>query len=81
MVLCRLAGEGEASAGALTGGLGLSRPAVSQHLARLGHDGVVATRRRGATVLCRIQDARAMAVVTLLRDLCCDDGRPDGDAP
>lgn len=47
LVRSRLAGDGEAAAGALAEGTGLSQRAVSQHLARLRRDGVVAQRRRG----------------------------------
>ena len=45
LVLCQLALAGEMSVGALAEAVGLSQSALSQHLARLRVDGLVAARR------------------------------------
>ena len=71
MILCRLAAQGETSVGELSDAVGLSQPGISQHLARLRADGVVAARRSGTTIRYRIADPRASAVIGLLRDLHC----------
>jgi len=50
----RLADEGELTVAALTGGAGVSQPAVSQHLAALRGAGLVAEQRAGRSTLYRI---------------------------
>ncbi len=59
LVLCHLAAEGEATVGALAEAIGLSQPALSQHLARLREDGLVATRRAAQAVFYRLDDPKA----------------------
>jgi len=49
----------------------LSQSALSQHLALLREDGLVATRREGTTIYYRIADARVGAVLRLLHDMYC----------
>jgi DNA-binding transcriptional ArsR family regulator len=71
MILCRLQADGETSVGDLADAVGLSQPGISQHLARLRADGLVAARRSGTTIRYRIADPRASAVIGLLRDLHC----------
>ncbi|MCS6932829.1 MAG: metalloregulator ArsR/SmtB family transcription factor [Acetobacteraceae bacterium] len=71
MLLCRLSAGGETSVGELAESLGLSQPGVSQHLARLRAEGIVAARRSGTTILYRLADPRAAALLRLLRDLHC----------
>jgi DNA-binding transcriptional ArsR family regulator len=70
-MLCRLAAAGEMSVGALAEAVGLSQPALSQHLALLREHGLVATRKAGQTVHYRLADAKAAAVLRLLADLYC----------
>jgi ArsR family transcriptional regulator, virulence genes transcriptional regulator len=50
LVVCRLALEGEMSVTALGEAVSLSQSALSQHLARLRADGLVATRRQSQTL-------------------------------
>lgn len=69
-ILCNLI-EGEKSVGELEGLLGLRQAAVSQQLARLREQGLVASRRDGRTRLYRVSDARAHAVVSLVHRLYC----------
>ncbi len=71
LVLCHLAAEGEATVGALAEAIGLSQPALSQHLARLREDGLVATRRAAQAVFYRLDDPKAARLLIVLRDLYC----------
>jgi len=70
MILCQLIG-GELSVGILQGRLGLSQSALSQHLARLRADQIVATRREGQTIFYRIIDPAALQLLETLADLFC----------
>lgn len=73
MILCQLA-DGEATVGALQPRIGVSQSALSQHLAVLREDGLVATRRDGQSVHYRIADPAAAAVlVTLAAHYCPQD--------
>ncbi len=72
MILCTLAEEGEASAGALADAVGLSQPALSQHLARMRAEGLIAFRRESQTLWYRIADARIAALLVTLHRLYCD---------
>jgi DNA-binding transcriptional ArsR family regulator len=70
MILCQLA-DRERSVGELLPLLGLSQSALSQHLAVLREDGVVATRRESQTIWYRIQDPAAIKVVATLAETFC----------
>lgn len=70
MVLCQLS-AGEASAGALQEGSGLSQSAMSQHLARLREEALVATRRDGQTIYYRLADENAARVLDTLVQIYC----------
>ena len=70
MVLCQLA-NGELSVSELQARVGLSQSALSQHLALLREDGVVATRRERQTIYYRIVDHAAMRVIETLAELFC----------
>ena len=70
MILCQLT-EGERSVGELFPLLGLSQSALSQHLAVLRAEGVVATRRDGQTIWYRIDDPAAVKVVSTLAEIFC----------
>ncbi|WP_374570621.1 ArsR/SmtB family transcription factor [Phenylobacterium sp.] len=65
LVLCALRG-GELSVGQLAELVGLSQSALSQHLARLRSDRVVATRRQGQTIFYSIADEDAAALLEAL---------------
>jgi len=71
LILCRLAAAGEASVGALTEAVELSQSALSQHLAKMRDDGLVATRRDGQTIYYRIVDEHAGRLLALLKDIYC----------
>jgi DNA-binding transcriptional ArsR family regulator len=73
LILCRLVTEREMSAGAIVAAAGLGQSAVSQHLARLRDDGLVATRRDGQTIHYRIADKNVARIIALLKDIYCRD--------
>jgi DNA-binding transcriptional ArsR family regulator len=63
MILCQLT-EGERS-------VGLSQSALSQHLAVLREEGIVATRRESQMIWYRIADPAALKVVSTLAEIFC----------
>jgi ArsR family transcriptional regulator, virulence genes transcriptional regulator len=69
-VLCELV-AGERSVGELVRASGLGQSALSQHLARLREDGLVATRREAQTIYYRVADPKAQQLVRMLHDLYC----------
>lgn len=71
LLLCHLAGEGEMAVGPLARAVGLSQPALSQHLAMMREEGLVATRRDAQSVYYRIEDPKVLRVLILLRQLYC----------
>jgi ArsR family transcriptional regulator len=70
MILCRLT-DREHSVGELQALVGLSQSALSQHLAVLREDGVLATRRQGQTIFYRIADPASVKVVRTLSEIFC----------
>ena len=64
-ILCVL-GEGEVSVGALNERIQLSQSALSQHLALLRKDDLVAARRESQTIYYRILPGVAMEVIGVL---------------
>jgi len=73
LVLCHLAESGELSVGQLLDRIGLSQSALSQHLAKLREERLVATRKEAQTVFYRVCDPKAGQVLALLHDLFCPD--------
>lgn len=71
LVLCALAVKGEASVTELAAEADLGMSALSQHLARLREDGLVATRKNAQTVYYRIDDADAARILKTLKDIYC----------
>lgn len=72
MILCQLTG-GERAVGELQPLVGLSQSALSQHLAVLRGDGLVATRREGLSIFYRIADPAAAQVMATLAAIFCPD--------
>ncbi|MBO9707354.1 MAG: helix-turn-helix transcriptional regulator [Caulobacter sp.] len=70
MILCQLV-AGERSVGQIQPLVGLSQSALSQHLAVLREEGVVAARREAQTVWYRITDPAALRVVGALAEIFC----------
>jgi ArsR family transcriptional regulator len=73
MILCRLVEWGEANVTALAEEVGLSQSALSQHLARMRREGLVAFRRDAQTLWYRIADPRIERLFATLHDLFCRD--------
>lgn len=71
LILCHLLVSGELSVTALTRAVGLSQSALSQHLAKLREDDLVAYRRESQTLFYRVADPRATQVLALLKDIFC----------
>jgi DNA-binding transcriptional ArsR family regulator len=71
LILCRLVAEREMSVGALSAAVELSQSALSQHLAKMREEGLVATRRDAQTVMYRIADRNVSRVLKLLKDIYC----------
>jgi DNA-binding transcriptional ArsR family regulator len=70
MILCILA-EGEKSVSELEEILALRQPTVSQQLARLRGDGLVATRRDGKAIYYRLASEEARVVIGAVYDVFC----------
>jgi ArsR family transcriptional regulator, virulence genes transcriptional regulator len=71
LVLCHLAEAGEMSVTPLAETVGLGQSALSQHLARLREDGLVATRRESQVLYYRISDERIGRLLRALYDIYC----------
>lgn len=69
-VLCDLV-PGERTAGELVERSGLSQSALSQHLAKLRAQGLVATRREGQSIFYSIADPDAARILGVLHDIYC----------
>jgi len=72
MILCQLTG-GERSVGELLPRIGISQSALSQHLAVLRNDGLVATRREGLSIRYRISNPAAAQLMATLAAIYCPD--------
>lgn len=71
LVLCHLVEAGELSVGELMVRLEISQSALSQHLARLREERLVATRKEAQSVFYRVDDPKAEQVLALLYRLFC----------
>lgn len=71
LILCQLI-ESERSVGELAEFLSIRDSGVSQHLALLRKDGLVAARRDGQTIWYSIASAEARAVLTTLYGIYCE---------
>ncbi len=70
MILCLLA-DGEMSVGSLLPQVDLSQSALSQHLAKMREEGLLATRREGQSIFYRIGDPAALKLIGTLADIFC----------
>lgn len=73
-ILCALA-DGELSVGALNARIRLSQSALSQHLALLRDDGLVATRRDAQTIFYSLRAGPALDVIRVLYGHYCGAAR------
>lgn len=77
LVLCKLAEVGAASVNTLAAAISLSQSALSQHLAVMRDEGLIAFDRDGQTLNYRIADPRIVALLdTLYRLYCAPSGDP-----
>jgi ArsR family transcriptional regulator len=70
LLLCQLA-QGEQPVGALEAALAIRQPTLSQQLAVLRQEGLVATRRDGKRIFYSVASPEALAVLRLLYELYC----------
>jgi DNA-binding transcriptional ArsR family regulator len=71
LVLCMLAQGGEMCVGELAEEVGLDQSPLSQHLAKLREEGLVATRRQAQTIFYRIAKPEVLRVLKLLKEIYC----------
>jgi ArsR family transcriptional regulator, virulence genes transcriptional regulator len=71
MILCKLVEWGEANVTSLAEAVGLSQSALSQHLARMREENIVAFRRDSQTLWYRIADPRIEQLFATLHALFC----------
>lgn len=70
MVLCQLK-SGEQSVGQLASNLNIKQSPLSQHLARMRHEGVVTSRREAQTIYYSISGEEVERLVSVLYELFC----------
>ena len=75
-ILCRLVEQGEATPTSLAASVGLSLPALSQHLAKMRAEGLISYRREGQTLWYRITDPRLARLFAVLHDEFCTTDSP-----
>lgn len=71
MVLCKLVEHGEMTVTDLARDVGLSQSALSQHLARMREEGLVAFRRESQMLWYRIADPRTEQLLASLYTIYC----------
>jgi len=74
LIICTLY-KGEKSVGELEEIVGLSQSALSQHLAKLRRDKIVATRRDAQTIYYSILDDAVSVILNALHKLFCEDSQ------
>ena len=71
LILCLLLARGEMDVTSLSEAVDLSQSALSQHLAKLREDGLVAFRRESQTLYYRVEDPRVARLLATLKDIVC----------
>lgn len=71
LVLCLLIEHGELTVGQLLDQVELSQSALSQHLARMREEGLVAFRREAQTLYYRIENPDAEKLIAALKAIFC----------
>ena len=80
LVLCLLLEVGEMSVGELQARIALSQSALSQHLARMREEGLIAFRREAQTLYYRIEHPEVARLMATLKTLFCPDKPPEETA-
>ncbi|MBA4765565.1 MAG: winged helix-turn-helix transcriptional regulator [Erythrobacter sp.] len=73
MIMCKLAEHGEMRVGELAEEVGLGQSALSQHLAKLRAEELVAFRREAQSLWYRIADPRCETLLATLHHLYCEE--------
>lgn len=71
MILCKLVQAGEMNVNTLAEAVDLSQSALSQHLARMRAEKLLATRRDSQTIWYRIADTKTEQLIAALHDIFC----------
>lgn len=71
LVLCLLIEHGEMTVGALHEYVALSQSALSQHLAKMREEGLVAYRRESQTLHYRIENPDVTKLIATLKTIFC----------
>lgn len=71
MILCKLVEWGEANVSMLADAVGLSSSALSQHLAKMRDEGLVAFQRESQTIWYRIADKKTERLLAFLQQQYC----------
>jgi DNA-binding transcriptional ArsR family regulator len=71
LVLCLLIEHGELTVGQLLDQVALSQSALSQHLARMREEGLIAFRREAQTLYYRIENPDAEKLIAALKAIFC----------
>lgn len=71
LILCLLSMHQELCVGEMLAQLHLSQSALSQHLARMRQQGVVACRRESQTVYYHIADPNVLQLIASLKQIFC----------
>lgn len=71
MILCKILEHGEMSVMPLAGEVGLSQSALSQHLARMREEGILAARREGQTIWYHLADPKVGLILKTLKSTYC----------
>ncbi|HKJ95168.1 MAG TPA: metalloregulator ArsR/SmtB family transcription factor [Gammaproteobacteria bacterium] len=74
LILCHLL-DRELTVGEINARVSGSQSAISQHLAVLRRDGLVATRREAQTIFYSLRDTGATRIIEVLHDLFCARGQ------
>jgi DNA-binding transcriptional ArsR family regulator len=74
LILCQLV-AGERGVGELVKAVGLSQSAVSQHLARLRAESLVATRREAQTIFYSLASPEVRRIIETLHAIYCGSAR------
>lgn len=69
LILCRLVEAGEMNVTQLSESIGLAQSALSQHLALMREDGLVASRRESQTMWYRVADPAAQILLETLHGI------------
>lgn len=71
LILCKLSEVDESSVNELSQHIGLSQSALSQHLAKMREQGLVATRRESQSIFYRIDNPDVAQIMETLRVIYC----------